>query len=62
MYHIANGVLFFKDRVIVPARGALRRELLKGHYNNPCAGHGGAGRTLELLNRNFHWVGMVNNV
>ena len=50
VYYIANDVLFFKDRVIVPVRGALRRKLLKGYYNNPRAGHGGAGRTLELLN------------
>ena len=53
-YYITNSVLFFKDRVIVPAQGALRRELLKGYYNNPRAGHGGAGRTLDLLNRNFY--------
>ena len=62
VYHITNGVLFFKDRVIVPVQGALRRELLKGHYNNPRARYKGAGRILKLLNRNFYWVGMVNNV
>ena len=49
-YYIANGVLFFKDQVIIPAQGALRRKLLEGHYNNPCAGHGGVGRILKLLN------------
>ena len=53
-YHVANGVLFFKDQVIVPAQSALRRKLLKAYYNNPLAGHGGAGRTFKLLNRNFH--------
>ena len=53
-YHITNGVLFFKDRVIVPVQNALRRELLKGHYNNPRTGHEEAGQTLKLLNQNFH--------
>ena len=53
-YHITNGVLFFKDQVIIPAQGALRKELLEAYYNNPCTGHGGAGQILKLLNRNFH--------
>ena len=53
-YYITNGVLFFKDRIIVPAQGALRRELLEAYYNNPRARHGGAGQTLKLLNRNFY--------
>ena len=53
-YYVANGVLFFKDRVIVPAQGALRKKLLEGYYNNSCTGYGGAGQTLELLSRNFH--------
>ena len=57
-----NGVLFFKDRVIIPVYGALRRELLEGYYNNPCAGHGGAGQIFKLLSRNFYWVGIINNV
>ena len=54
VYYIANGVLFFKDQVIIPVQGALRRELLKGHYNNPRTGYKGAGQTLKLLNRNFY--------
>ena len=62
VYHITNGVLFFKDRVIMPVQSALRRELLEVYYNNPRAGYKGAGRTLKLLSRNFHWVGMADNV
>ena len=53
-YHITNGVLFFKAQIIIPAQGALQKELLKAHYNNPRTGHGGAGRTFKLLNQNFH--------
>ena len=34
----------------MPAQGALWRELLEAYYNNPYAGHGGAGRTFKLLN------------
>ena len=48
-YHITNGVLLFKDRVIIPAQGALRRELLEAHYNNPRAGHGKVSQTFKLL-------------
>ena len=62
VYYIANGVLFFKDQVIVPAQSALRKELLEAYYNNPRARHKGAGQTLKLLNQNFYWVGIRNNI
>ena len=62
VYYIAHDILFFKDRVIILAQGALRRKLLKGYYNNPRAGHKGAGQILKLLSRNFHWVKIVNNI
>ena len=50
VYYIANGVLFFKDRVIIPVQSALQKELLEAYYNNPRTKHGGAGRTFKLLN------------
>ena len=61
-YHVLDDILFFKNRVVVPTQGGLRTELLKAHHDDPRAGHGGAGRTLELLSRNFHWVGIADDV
>ena len=53
-YHIINNVLFFKDRVIMPVQGALRRELLKAYYNNPRTGYRKTGQTFKLLSQNFY--------
>ena len=32
------------------------------HHDDPRAGHGGIGRTLELLKRYFHWEGIANDI
>jgi len=61
-YRLEDGLLLFKDRLVVPPQGTLRRVLLERHHDDPRAGHGGIGRTLELLKRHFHWEGIADDV
>ena len=61
-YHLLDDLLFFKNRLVIPAQGSLRQELLRRHHDDPRAGHGGSARTLELLQRNYHWEGIADNV
>jgi len=61
-YRLKDGLLLFKNRLIMPPQGTLHRVLLIKHHNDPRAGHKGIGRTLELLKRHFHWEGIANDI
>jgi RNase H-like domain found in reverse transcriptase/Reverse transcriptase (RNA-dependent DNA polymerase)/Integrase zinc binding domain/Chromo (CHRromatin Organisation MOdifier) domain len=54
----ARELLLYKSRVYVPKQHAIRKELLRVCHDDPFAGHFGATRTLELLQRHFHWEKM----
>lgn len=40
----------------------LRQSLIIRFHNSPNAAHGGIGKTLDLIRRNFYWPGMVTDV
>jgi hypothetical protein len=42
----------------VSTAGEGHTEVLQRHHDNPIAGHFGAKRTLELVSRNYYWLGM----
>lgn len=57
-----DNVLYFRGRLVIPGQGALRKELIHQHHDNPRAGHQGANKTIELLSRKFHWEGLAQDV
>jgi len=57
-----DNVVFFKDRLFVPDDRALKRALLRRFHDAPLAGHFGKQRTLELIQRHYHWVGIEKDV
>lgn len=40
----------------------MRIDIIKRFHNSPIAAHGGMGKTLNLIRRNFYWPGMVTDV
>lgn len=46
-WRIDNGVLFYKDRVYMPA--AQHSDILTKHHDHPTAGHPGQFKTEELI-------------
>lgn len=40
----------------------LRNSIIERFHNSPTAAHGGMGKTLDLIRRNFYWPGMVTDV
>lgn len=58
----SQGLLRFKGRLFVPTDFALRQELLQLHHDDPLAGHCGINRTMDLLQRKFHWRRMDRDV
>ena len=57
-FFLRDGFLFFGNRLCVPKSSELRRLLLKECHNSPWAGHPGQRRSLALLEREFFWEKM----
>ena len=68
-------LLYFRERLYVPKEGesmrkalyvpgdkSLRRALIERFHDAPLAGHFGRQRTLELIQRHFHWEGIEKDV
>ena len=57
-----DGVLTYSGRYYVPGDEALRQELLSRYHDDIFAGHFGAAKTLELLERKYYWDRMRTDV
>lgn len=57
-----EGLMRFKNRIYIPAGNNLRQELLSIHHDDPLAGHFGRTRTLELVQRKYHWPNIDRDV
>jgi transposase InsO family protein len=49
-------------QIFVPDDRALKKALLHRFHDAPLAGHFGTERTLELIGRHYHWVGIEKDV
>ena len=57
-----NGLLYYKNRVIVPPQSALIRQLLHEFHDSNIGGHSGVLRTYKRLAQHFYWPSMYNKV
>ena len=51
-----DGLLYYLQRLYVPDDEAVWDELIACFHEDPLAGHFGEKRTLELIQRHYHWV------
>jgi len=51
-----------EGKVYVPKDEELRAEIIWLHYDIPVAGHGGKWKMMELVMRNYLWLGVTKNV
>jgi len=49
-------------KVYVPKDEELRAEVIQLHHDVPAAGHGGRWKTVELVTRNYWWLGMTRDM
>ena len=62
LWHIdANGVLCHEGKIYVPPAGGAWGSVLWSHHDNPLAGHFSHKRTLELIQHQYYWPGMVKD-
>ena len=51
-----------EQRVYVSKDEKLRVEIIQLHHNTSIAGHGGQWKTVELVTRNYWWLGVTKEV
>lgn len=61
-YSYRNGILRFKNKVVVGNATALRQELLKTFHSSELGGHSGERATYQRINLVFHWPGLKQDV
>ena len=58
-----EGELVLKEgKVYMPKDEELRAEVIRWHHDVPAAGHGGRWKTVELVTRNYWWLGVTRDV
>jgi transposase InsO family protein len=55
-----NGVITYQNRIYVPP--PLRLSILSANHDSALAGHFGAAKTIELIQRQFSWPGIGRTV
>ncbi len=61
-YTLKNDFLKFRERYYVSEKKFLKIELLKRHHDDILADHFDVKKTVELLNRKYHWSRMIKYV
>ena len=57
-----DGMLFRKRKAWIPSDPSLRRLIMESEHDSGVAGHMGMDKTLELVDRNFYWPEMAEDI
>lgn len=57
-----DGILHYRQRIFVPSNEEIKRKILELYHDSIMAGHGGRAKTLEMVQRGYHWPMMKNYV
>ena len=60
--HDNQGLIRLNGRIYVPDAQSLRRQILKSRHDSILAGHQGVSKTLELISRDYCWLGLRRDV
>lgn len=61
-YTVREGLLYWKDRVVIPAEEEIVNKILQEYHSSPIGGHAGITRTLARLKAQFYWPKMQEDV
>lgn len=59
---LIHGVLYYKDRLAIPASSEWVARFLSEYHETPTGGHSGALRTYRRIVANVYWPGMMRVV
>jgi len=57
-----NGIIYKEGKVYVPKDNKLRAEIVRLYHNTLVGGHGEQYKTVELVTRNFWWLGVTKEM
>jgi len=60
-WEIEDGIIMKEERIYVPER-KLRSKVIQLHHDTPVGGHGRRWKTMELVTRNYWWLGVTKEV
>jgi len=61
-WKIEGDLVLKKEKVYVPKDEELRAEVIRLHHDVLVAGHGGRWKMVELVTRNYWWLGVTRDV
>jgi len=61
-WKIEGDLVLKEGKIYVPKDKELRGEIIRLHHNVPTAGYRGRWKTVELVTRNYWWLGVTRNV
>ena len=61
-WKIEGDIILKEEKVYVPKDEELRVEVIWLHHDVQAAGHGGRWKTVELVTRNYWWLGVTRDV
>lgn len=61
-FSLKGGILFYKNRLVIPANSPLIEDLLKDFHSSPSGGHSGYLRTYRRMAGTLYWQGMMKRV
>lgn len=61
-YKLHDGLLYWKDRLVLPASPTLIQQVLHEYHNSPIGGHAGVTRTLARVSSQFYWPNMKYDI
>ena len=54
-WELEDGLIYYKNRLLIPLNEQLLTEIAKGCNDSKVAGHSGQEKTIELVTRNCYW-------
>ena len=57
-----DGILYRKGKIWLPRDKALKKMVFENEHDTMVAGHMGMDKTLEIINRNFLWPRMGEDI
>lgn len=61
-YTIRDGLLYWKDRLVLPSHSALIQQVLGEYHSSPIGGHAGVARTTTRITSQFFWPKMKSDI
>ena len=61
-YTNCHGLIFYKNRVVVPPQSHIPKQLLHEFHDSPLGGHFGVLRTYKRITQQFYWPSMYRMV